>query len=61
MEKFYKIVKLSGEYECVFTGNGIIVDGVRLYREENKVFLEGSYSEEYFRVRKLLYDFLKLI
>lgn len=60
MDKFYKLVKISGEHECKFTGNGIIIDGVKLYRENNKVILEGSYSEEYFNVRKLLYDFLKL-
>ena len=44
----------------MFTGNGIIIDGVKLYRENNKVILEGNYSEEYFNVRKLLYDFLKI-
>ena len=60
MEKFYKLVKISGERERKFTGNRIIVDGVKLYWKNNKVILEGSYSEECFNVKKLLYDFLKL-
>jgi hypothetical protein len=31
-------------YECVFTKKWIIIDGVRIYRDEKLIILEGEYS-----------------
>lgn len=43
---------------CAFVGGGIEIEGVKLYRKDNEIVLEGDYSEEYFKVRKELYEFL---
>jgi hypothetical protein len=44
--------------KCRFTGEGIQVEGVSIYRRDSLIILEGQYSEEYFKVRKALYHFL---
>ena len=58
LDQLYKRIK-GGEHQCSFTKKGIVVDGIRIYREEKNIVLEGYYSEQFFKVRKLLYDFLQ--
>lgn len=61
LDQFYKKLKQQKggvSLKCSFTGYGINIGGVLLYREGEEIILEGDYSEEYFEVRRLLYDFL---
>ena len=54
LEQFYgNMTKKS--MQCKFTGLGIEIEGIYIYREENRIIMEGEYSEEYFKVRKALY------
>lgn len=46
---------MQGKMKCVFTGVGIEIEGIKLYRKDNSIIMEGEYSEEYFKVRKALY------
>lgn len=58
LEKFYGLVQ--AKMRCTFTGLGIEVEGVKIYRKDNLIVMEGDYSEEYFQVRRELYKFLGL-
>lgn len=44
--------------ECNFVGGGIEIEGIRIHRKDNEIILEGEYSEEFFKIRKELYEFL---
>lgn len=53
LEKFFGL--MQGKMKCAFTGLGIEIEGIKLYRKNNSIIMEGEYSEEYFKVRKALY------
>ena len=53
LEQFYG--NMQNTMQCSFTGNGVSIEGVRIYRKDSYIVLEGEYSEEYFKVRKALY------
>ena len=44
--------------KCSFTGQGIEIEGASIYRNDKMIVLEGHYCEEFFKVRKALYEFL---
>ena len=54
LDQFYLIMK-KRMLECTFVGGGIEIDGIKIYRKDNEIVLEGEYSEEYFKIRKELY------
>jgi hypothetical protein len=58
LEKFYSTMR--SRMRCRFIGAGIEIEGIKLYRVDNEIILEGEYSEEYFKVRKALYEFLQI-
>lgn len=35
---------MQGQMKCVFTGLGIEIEGVKIYRKENYIIMEGEYS-----------------
>jgi hypothetical protein len=37
-----------------------MIAGAKIYREANEIILEGEYSESYFKVRRILYEFLQI-
>lgn len=42
MELFYKLAK--SKMNCLFTGDGISIEGVKLMRKGTEIVLEGDYS-----------------
>lgn len=42
MEKFY--VAMRSKMKCKFIGSGIEIEGIKLYRKDNEIILEGEYS-----------------
>lgn len=59
LDQLYKRLR-SDDQSVRFSRRGIVVDGVRIYREDKNIILEGHYSGKYFKVRRMLYDFLQI-
>ena len=59
MERFFAAMQQEGA-SCQVLQGMIVVEGVTLYRRKKEVVLEGNYGEQYFLVRRKLYEFLGL-
>ena len=51
---------MNTKMNCKFLGFGIEIEGIKIYRKENLIIMEGDYSDQYFKVRQELYNFLGL-
>lgn len=57
LDQFYLLMRKKFQ-QCHFVGGGIELEGIRIHRRDNEIILEGEYSEEFFKIRKELYEFL---